>query len=1184
MILEAADRQDLRNALQDGLSGLQAGFERCVGQERPEFELSALAASSASLRSLCVEVGLPQLGLFQHSLSSAFAVRAQYEQPIQDDEMFVCASVLGLLSDAVATGGDGDTVATILCLLPDIAWLPPLPTQQSQDLATRLAVEIASIDPSIADGDITKADVSFNNEAPVDAFDIDMIIEDAASAEQSQSAEPMFAIGDDALAPIGQQEDFAIGDEAVEGIGFEAEPASASVIDDASSLFAESDDPADAGDGAIWISPEELEMTRDALVGQCLPLAQQYAEEQDAQEKHRQREDFAYYLSLIGNAMDMLQLAQVGRGVNAMQQAMHNGAELPDEMPMQWCVELLTLFEGFDADACEAWIGTTLGLPGLDEAWLVQALDETSRVIVGLDPALLAARKTIAEPEDVTLQPADDVLANVLQSMLRELPGNAERLGAAVRAMLAGDMERTDEARRVAHTLKGDANTVGVRGLANLTHVLEDVMIALQKRPELLQGELPNFLQESVDTVEEIAEHLLGRGRAPSQLLDIYQQALNWDNLLAGDGAMGVPATSSFDAEPTPAARPSEAGRSETTEAPAAPADAPAEAEEASRQISVDSRLLDDLQRLAGEVLVTSRQVDQRITNLSRVYSDLNVELRGERNFLSQLDDLVALRGAALQSAALGDNEVDALELDQYNELHVVSRHLLESQADNVAHLQRIDAVLSELEDLRSSQERLHDELQRAVMRARRVPFREITPRLQRIVRQTTRQLLKPVNLEVSGDQHLVDADTLERIVEPLSHLLRNAVDHGIESAERREALGKSAEGHVHLVVAPVGDAMQVSVRDDGSGLDLDAIRTKAERLGLLKEDQHLEADAVSRLILLPGFSTRNEVTQTSGRGVGMDVVNQRINALRGTLRISSQAGNGTQMLIELPMSQSTANVVVARGQQVNMAATANSLRRIQRIEESDVVVSEDGQLQVRIDEKLLPAMPIESLFGISGPLSLPGNGGNLGLLVEDGFLREHVVFVREVGDIRSVVVKPISPLLPTIPAVRGMTQLGDGQLATVVDVGALIEARQSTLRMSAEQLRSAMQARPRVVVADDSLSVRRALEQLMEDAGYEVAAARDGLEALKMIEERTPVAVLLDLEMPRMNGLEVCQHLRNQSQTRETPVLMITSRASEKYQQMATQAGVTKLLGKPFVEDELVNLVRQLVAETSAS
>ena len=549
---------------------------------------------------------------------------------------------------------------------------------------------------------------------------------------------------------------------------------------------------------------------------------------------------------------------------------------------------------------------------------------------------------------------------------------------------------------------------------------------------------------------------------------------------------------------------------------------------------------------------------------------------------MGRLDDLVALRGAALQSTAQkAGADLDPLEIDQYNELHVISRQLLEAHADSSEFQRRIERIMNALSDLRSEQEQLNRDLQRTILRTRTVPFGQVSQRLQRIVRQTAKQVFKQVQLDIIGEDIPVDAELLERIVEPLAHLLRNAIDHGIETPQERVAVGKSEQGRIVLRVGLQGDAATIELQDDGRGLDLDAIRARAISAGLLSAEQAVDERQLTRLILLPGFSTRSTASEVSGRGIGMDVVNQRIAALRGTLAITTESGLGTRVQLRLPITQTLANVIVARGQRQVSAVVAASVERVVSFGAGECSY-DDGQLRVAIDGETLPALPIEAFYGESADFSMWIGATGVGLYVRDADGKGNVVLVRGIDEVRSVVVKPISTYLPPIPAVRGITQLGDGGLAPVIDLDVLLQSAQQSHFDTADLSLTTTPA-VRVVVADDSLSVRRALEQLMQDAGFEVATARDGFEALAAIQARPTHALLVDLEMPRMNGLEVTRNLRNHTETRDLPVVMITSRATDKHQTMAEQAGVTRMLGKPFSEDSLVMLVRELIAERAA-
>ena len=968
----------------------------------------------------------------------------------------------------------------------------------------------------------------------------------------------------------------------------------------------------------IWIGQEELDLTRQAIVEQVMPLALAWAETPDADANAPIVEELAYQCQLIANVLELIGTPALAYGMTAVRDGIErrDPAVQPEHVAM-WCGALLGALEQPDHDAADLLTSVAPTLYGLDAAWTQAIGAEMMRIVVGFDPAVIALRKTTANFDDIGLAPADDVLPSVLDGMYRELPGNTARLGASVRALAeTRSLEPIDEARRVAHTLKGDANTVGIRGLANLTHALEDILIVLAKRPELLNDDCADLLTVASDCVEEISDYLLGRGRAPDNLLDIYQHVLDTANALA-DGAEAPQAPRAepprtetrIPIDPPVAVAPSEdtvastftaspaADTSETASAPtapspsaAAPASAPAipvgetgMAASGIQSLNVSSALLDELQRLAGENLVTSRQIDQQLNGLGTIHRDQRQGVRYTQELMGRLDDLVALRGAALQSTAQkAGADLDPLEIDQYNELHVISRQLLEAHADSGEFQRRTERIMSALSDLRSEQEQLNRDLQRNILRTRTVPFGQVSQRLQRIVRQTAKQVFKHVQLEIVGEEIPVDAELLERIVEPLAHLLRNAIDHGIEAPEQRLAAGKPEHGRIVLRVGLQGDAAMIELQDDGRGLDLDAIRARAINAGLLSAEQALDERQLTRMILLPGFSTRSTASEVSGRGIGMDVVNQRIATLRGTLAISTETGRGTRVQMRLPVTQTLANVIVARGQRQVSAVVSASVERVVSFAAGECRY-EDGRLHVTLGDEVLPALPIEMFYGESADLSMWIGSTGIGLYVRDADGKGNVVLVRGIDDVRSVVVKPISAYLPPIPAVRGITQLGDGGLAPVIDLDVLLQSAYEH-RIDAAILSQPSATITRVVVADDSLSVRRALEQLMQDAGFEVATARDGFEALAAIQARPTHALLVDLEMPRMNGLEVVRNLRNHAETRDLPVIMITSRTTEKHQAMAEQAGVTRMLGKPFSEDSLVALVRELIAERGAA
>lgn len=1082
----------------------------------------------------------------------------------------------------------------MLAQLPEgIEWMPRLSPNFTHAIARRLeeGAPAAEIPASpVATDEAMPASISTASDMPQNVADTD------AFAFAFDAETP--AVATTASAEVTAPQTSSSAEAAIEIATIETSPSAA---DDIALAFVDNtlsqaiDAPGiEADQTPIWIGQEELDLTRQAIIEQVLPLAQAWAETPDADVNASIVEELAYQCQLIVNVLELIGTPVLARGMAAI----HDGIErrdpaVPPELVAMWCGALFGTIEQPGHDAADLLITVAPALSGLDDAWAHALREEMARIVIGFDPAMIAQRKTLATIDDIGLSPAEDVLPNVLDGMLRELPGNTARLGASVRALAdTRSPEPIDEARRVAHTLKGDANTVGIRGLANITHALEDILIVLAKRPDLLNDDCAELLTSASDGVEEISDHLLGRGRAPDNLLDLYQHILDTANALA-DGAQAPQATAPRPVQDRPETSVDDAVlpvvSAESTRPTMAPAIAPTmPVEDAGmaasgiQSLNVPSTLLDELQRLAGETLVTSRQIDQQLDGLGAIQRDQRQGVRYSHELMGRLDDLVALRGAALQSTAQkAGADLDPLEIDQYNELHVISRQLLEAHADSSEFQRRIERIMNALSDLRSEQEQLNRDLQRTILRTRTVPFGQVSQRLQRIVRQTAKQVFKQVQLDIIGEDIPVDAELLERIVEPLAHLLRNAIDHGIETPQERVAAGKSEQGRIVLRVGLQGDAATIELQDDGRGLDLDAIRARAISAGLLSAEQAVDERQLTRLILLPGFSTRSTASEVSGRGIGMDVVNQRIAALRGTLAINTESGLGTRVQLRLPITQTLANVIVARGQRQVSAVVAASVERVVSFAAGECSY-DDGQLRVAIDGETLPALPIEAFYGESADFSMWIGATGVGLYVRDADGKGNVVLVRGIDEVRSVVVKPISTYLPPIPAVRGITQLGDGGLAPVIDLDVLLQSAQQSHFDTADLSLTTTPA-VRVVVADDSLSVRRALEQLMQDAGFEVATARDGFEALAAIQARPTHALLVDLEMPRMNGLEVTRNLRNHTETRDLPVVMITSRATDKHQTMAEQAGVTRMLGKPFSEDSLVMLVRDLIAERAA-
>ncbi|KOR29512.1 hypothetical protein TI05_15095, partial [Achromatium sp. WMS3] len=528
--------------------------------------------------------------------------------------------------------------------------------------------------------------------------------------------------------------------------------------------------------------------------------------------------------------------------------------------------------------------------------------------------------------------------------------------------------------------------------------------------------------------------------------------------------------------------------------------------------------------------------------------------------------------------------EFDALEMDQYNELHSIGRMLVETATDARQIGGIVTGQLLKLDQTLMTQGRLHRETQEKVLSARMVPIKTITPRLQRGIRQTCRITKKQVELNIQGDETLVDSEVLNGLIEPLMHILRNAVDHGIETPEIRANMGKSAQGEIKLEFLREGNHLLVRCTDNGSGLDFAAIRHSAESKGLIQVDQSMTNDELANLVLLPGFSTRTEITQVSGRGMGLDVVYAHVISRGGNLTLSSQPGQGTTTEIQLPVSLISTHAILTRINDQVMALADRGIEQILHGEDGTVRIMGE-KLVFQVEQRIYPLQDLETLLRLPPSQSQKNKLQQPPIILVRGRSGLTAIRVEAVLAGIDLVVKDLGQYIPHLPGIIGATILGDGTVTPVLDLPELISsnlqsANYSTItnvETTAMPYQDSKSSIPVVLVVDDSLSARRALVQVMEDSGFRVKAARDGLEAVSIVAEQRPDIVLADMEMPRMNGIELTAHLRAHPTTADIPVIMITSRSTSKHRQQASVAGVNAYLTKPFMDDELLEQVAVL-------
>jgi len=787
-------------------------------------------------------------------------------------------------------------------------------------------------------------------------------------------------------------------------------------------------------------------------------------------------------------------------------------------------------------------------------------------------------RPSEASPEMVSLELPADVNQELLDAMLQELPGQAEEFSQAIQRLTQeGSLDDVNIAQRIAHTLKGAGNTVGIHGLATLTHHLEDILVALAQHELLPTRTLSGSLMNAADCLEAMSEALSEMGQAPQEAQAVLQEVLDWANYIDNAGPPQDEASAPVSAVAVPAKAPE-------SPAPEKQSDGQAQTETetaSSPMMRVPASLVDNLLRMAGESMILTSQVHELLKQAAQQNSTMQGQFSRLQRLGTDLETLIDVKD--LSQGRTTSSDLDSLELDQYNELHTTSRMLVETATDAGEIGQNLNSHLDSLDELLIRQERQNLDLQEAVLNARMVPIKTIVQRLERSIRQTMRLTGKSVMLHTQGEGTLIDSDLLNNMIDPLMHMLRNAVDHGIEDSDQRLAAGKSDSGNIWLEFGREGNTILLRCRDDGAGIDYEAIRQRAEARGLLQAGENSSREQLQRLILMPNFSTRAEVTETSGRGIGLDMVYARVLELGGSMNIESERGQGTVMELRLPVSLLSIHALLVRLRSQVVAISDHGIEQILHGEDGSIYQL-GGQQVFRAEDNSYPITFLEDLLDLgSDPRSSSRTAG--AVLLVRGQTGVSAVQVQEVLETRDMVVKDLGQYIPRLHGITGATISGDGSVTPVLDLPELLRSGSAT-RMTphaeiADEADEASQL-PIALVVEDSLSARRSLVQLLEDSGWIVREARDGIEAAELIGKQRPAIILTDLEMPRMNGLELTSHLRAHEKTADLPIIMITSRSANKHREMAENAGVNAYLTKPFQEDELMNHIQDLVRKQS--
>ncbi|WP_436917200.1 Hpt domain-containing protein [Acinetobacter schindleri] len=603
--------------------------------------------------------------------------------------------------------------------------------------------------------------------------------------------------------------------------------------------------------------------------------------------------------------------------------------------------------------------------------------------------------------------------------------------------------------------------------------------------------------------------------------------------------------------------------------------------------IRISAELVEKMIDLSGENAINRSRIEMDLGQLGNTLNEMELAIKRLADQLRRMEgelesQIIAKHGSENSRYA----DFDPLEMDQYSSLNQLSKSLAESASDLVDFKTTLAEKIRDTEGLLLQQSRIQAEIQESLMRTRLVPFDRMLPRLQRIVRQTSTTLNRPAELIVQNTEGELDRTILERLVNPFEHMLRNAIDHGLEDTAERLALNKPEVGSIVLNISRQGTDVIISFSDDGKGIDAESIRAKAISLGLIKAEQQVDQEELLQFIFHPGFSTAKAVTQISGRGVGLDVVQSEIKTLGGHVSVNSELGKGTTFTIRVPTTVAVSDALMVKAGDQQFAISLAQIDRIVRIapatletyfNSKDDYFKIDGvNYKLRYLSEFVSNQPIPRLNNVAHSLPvllIKGNGGqSIALLVD-----------QLVGSRAQIVVKPIGQQFASVGVIAGATILGDGQVCLILDgqnIARQVQATQRIKQLSDQQdLSRRGNARRLVMIVDDSVTVRKVTSRLLERQGYDIVTAKDGVDAIEQLENVRPDLMLLDIEMPRMDGFEVTNLVRHHDIHRNLPIIMITSRTGEKHRERAFSLGVTHYMGKPFQEAELLANVQELIA-----
>jgi chemosensory pili system protein ChpA (sensor histidine kinase/response regulator) len=765
---------------------------------------------------------------------------------------------------------------------------------------------------------------------------------------------------------------------------------------------------------------------------------------------------------------------------------------------------------------------------------------------------------------DIFTEEAKDLLdqSDNLLVQLKESPDNFEFLFGLQRNL---------------HTIKGGARMAGLFSIGELSHSLESLLQPNAEHAIVLNAHQFSMVEKSLDALHQMA-HSVEERKAPVLSSELMAMLESGETTAAPAGENELAASDVSDTV---------AATLQSLKALSSPIESPdLDVEEGLRTpqevVRIRADLLEQLVNFAGEVAIYRARLEQQLGLFKINLVELDQTTSRLREQLRRLDIETEAQIAArnIRETDRGNQDFDPLELDRFTNQQQLSRSLAESSNDLVNLQATMDDLTRHHETLLLQQSRVSSELQEGLMRTRMLPFESLLPRLRRVLRQASQDSGKQVQLKVEGAHGEMDRTVLDRMIAPLEHLLRNAVAHGIETGKERKKAGKPESGSVTINITHEGTEVVLSVRDDGRGLDVRQIRDKGVERGMIEAGAELSEQQILNLITQTGFTTADSITRLSGRGIGMDVVSNEIKNLNGNLSIQSAVNKGTEFIIRLPLNLAVTKAVFVKIGESQFAipiASVDGVGRIGREELEDKMQLESPEFNYAGNK--------HKIYDLGNLLELPSakalGSMQVPMLLSKSGQDRIAICVDQVLGSQEIVVKPVGPQVTSVPGVYGASIMPDGGVVVILDLAPLVRHNASRHVPQVVEAHDAnVRSMPLVMVVDDSITMRKVTSRILERNNYEVMVARDGLEAIEKMAEQVPDLVLLDIEMPRMDGYEVAQNMKADARLKDVPIMMITSRTGEKHRQRAFELGVERYLGKPYQEFELMRQVNEIFSK----